>query len=109
MDNGKSGNSSIEGDGGKIIIATPEDFSKLKRPPCPACESSLISSRGIEWECKECGKRYLKRKRGIRYINKPNCVHCGSDYIHSRGPYWFCCDCFRSTRKTIQLYVKTKI
>ena len=111
MENRTSGNSGTESKSGKIIIATVEDFPRARkeRPPCPECGSLYISSRGIEWECRECGRRYLKKKRGVYYTDKPDCIYCGSKHIQSQSPNWFCCDCMRSFRKSIQLSVKPEL
>lgn len=35
----------------------PED-----RPICPRCGSTHVISRGIEWGCAECGRRWVKKK-----------------------------------------------
>lgn len=31
-----------------------------KRPKCPRCGSLHIISRGIEWGCGKCGRRWIK-------------------------------------------------
>jgi len=33
-----------------------------KRPRCPRCGSTHVISRGIEWGCAECGRRWIKKK-----------------------------------------------
>ena len=39
-------------------------FDKLlfpQRPNCPRCGSEYVISRGIEWGCAECGRRWIKK------------------------------------------------
>src|SRR5271157_1347796 len=38
--------------------------SEPSRPPCPECGSNDILSKGLEWNCKSCGRRWLKNPRG---------------------------------------------
>lgn len=33
---------------------------KEKRPKCPRCGSSHVISRGIEWCCADCHRRWVK-------------------------------------------------
>lgn len=33
------------------------------RPPCPRCGSTHIISRGIEWCCADCRRRWVKEIR----------------------------------------------
>lgn len=41
-------------------------FSELlfpdNRPNCPRCGSEHVISRGIEWGCANCGRRWIKTK-----------------------------------------------
>lgn len=44
----------------------PED-----RPKCPRCGSEHVISRGIEWGCAKCGRRWIKEKNwGRKYEKK---------------------------------------
>jgi tRNA(Ile2) C34 agmatinyltransferase TiaS len=63
MENGKSRNCSSESESGKIVIATIDDFPKDKTPPCIECGSTLTKSKGEEWKCTECGRRWRKIMR----------------------------------------------
>jgi tRNA(Ile2) C34 agmatinyltransferase TiaS len=64
-----------KGDSGKVIIATIEDFPKSERPVCPECGSSNPVSRGAEWSCNECGRRWGKIKRKCKEC--PYCTEVG--------------------------------
>lgn len=33
----------------------------LQRPPCPKCGSIHIISKGVEWQCADCHRRYMKK------------------------------------------------
>ncbi len=33
-----------------------------ERPICPRCKSKHVISRGIEWGCASCGRRWIKKK-----------------------------------------------
>jgi ribosomal protein L37AE/L43A len=36
---------------------------KFDRPKCPECGSSIVQSRGGEWSCTDCGRRWVKNLR----------------------------------------------
>ena len=35
-------------------------FGSEDRPVCPECKRNHINSRGVEWECMHCGRRWVK-------------------------------------------------
>lgn len=41
-----------------------------KRPICPRCKSQHIISRGIEWGCADCGRRWIKKKNWGRLYDE---------------------------------------
>ena len=38
------------------------------RPLCPQCGLNDILSKGLEWNCKSCGRRWLKNPRGKKNL-----------------------------------------
>ena len=36
-------------------------FPGGKRPNCPRCNSPHVISRGVEWQCFDCHRRWMKR------------------------------------------------
>ena len=46
-----------------LVIATRAEFSKPVRPPCPECGNTETTSRGPEWYCRGCERRWKKRYR----------------------------------------------
>lgn len=62
MEQGHCQNKNDKGKSREIIIATPEDMPQYKRPVCPEC-GSVATSRGAEWGCPTCGKRWVKNLR----------------------------------------------
>lgn len=41
------------------------------RPACPRCGSKHVISRGIEWGCANCGRRWVKRSNWGRKYKPP--------------------------------------
>ena len=41
-----------------------------KRPKCPRCGSGHVISRGIEWGCGDCGRRWAKRENWGKSFKK---------------------------------------
>lgn len=59
----------------QLGIASEKSLSFLgeilpKRPSCPRCGSNHVISRGIEWGCAECGRRWRKKSRWGRDYEK---------------------------------------
>lgn len=44
----------------------------VKRPNCPRCGSNHVISRGIEWGCADCGRRWIKEKNWGKNYEKEN-------------------------------------
>jgi len=40
------------------------------RPVCPRCGSKHIISRGIEWGCADCGRRWIKKENWGKNYDK---------------------------------------
>jgi len=49
-------------EGRDIVICSREDFS-TDRPPCPECGHTKTISRGTEWHCPNCERRWKKKYR----------------------------------------------
>jgi len=67
-------NNPIKASGKRMEALVVADISEFKRPPCPECNSTNIESRGTDWMCRDCGRKYTKIRRFGR-----QCVSC---------PYW---------------------
>ena len=74
---------------------------KANRPPCPDCGSGQIISDTLRWQCKECGRKFMKKYRGreFDYSGRPPCPVCNGGRITSHGPDWICLDCGKYFRK----------
>lgn len=46
-----------------FIALTKDDFPIQARPDCPECNGGHVLSRGTEWQCADCGKRWSKFNR----------------------------------------------
>ena len=56
-----------------------------KRPPCPRCGGTHIISRGTEWQCFDCNRRWVKKPRlDFRHIRKFQCPNCLSHSLKVR-------------------------
>ena len=69
---------------------------------CPECNNTHVTSCGINWLCRNCGRRFVK-KRHIPLPPNPfgiKCRHCSSINIVSSGKeQWLCRDCKRLSVK----------
>lgn len=48
----------------QFIFQINEKNGNLDRPKCIECESKHVISKGVSWLCKDCGRWFLKVKRG---------------------------------------------
>jgi len=70
---------------------------------CPEC-GSVMSSRGLYWFCKNCGRWRVKNYRGKKRVTREiTCPDCGGHHIISKGLYWLCTDCGRSFKKQYRI------
>ena len=46
-----------------VISAIEEVDNKSDRPPCPDCGSQYIISRGEDWMCRHCNRKFKKKYR----------------------------------------------
>lgn len=67
-------------------------YSASQRPECPECTSGQVISRGLDWQCKNCGKYWVKNPRVRVKIKTPAfCPYCKSENdICSHGTRWIC-------------------
>lgn len=73
----------------------PDRISSVD-PVCPECKSHNVKSKGEQWQCADCRKRFNKEKRH-RLPNHigPPCPDCNSKKVASKGKDWLCRDCGR--------------
>lgn len=76
-----------------------------KRPKCPECKSSNITSKGDGWSCKDCGRWFLKKPRGRMtkdYPDRPKkCPYCGCKKVWSNSDRWKCSACYKDWSKKL--------
>ena len=52
------------------LTASEVDVSDVKikpaRPFCPKCKSPKVISKGVEWQCAECHRRWMKDKKIVK-------------------------------------------
>lgn len=85
-----------EGERNEVLICTEDDF-RVARPKCPDCGGDS-TSRGDEWQCSVCMRRWtkVKVKRKPTASKRPFCIECSSAHVVSNGISWKCCNCGRS-------------
>lgn len=66
MAKGNCKNKNYDSESGEIVVATTADIPKAQRPRCPEC-GNVPRSRGSEWSCPVCGKRFQKVKRNVKF------------------------------------------
>lgn len=79
--------------------------SKKDRPNCPECKATKPMSRGICWQCMNCGRQWLKVYRGCKIITSRKnikCPKCGKTNPVSIGTRWKCSNCNRSWYKGVK-------
>jgi len=50
---------------GKLTTSTEDIDFKPARPFCPKCKSNRIISKGPEWQCSDCHRRWMKEKKNV--------------------------------------------
>lgn len=98
MENQVSGNRDNESNSRKIVIATEDDLPAYVRPLCVLC-GIPCKSKGDEWQCPICKKRFCKIKNTRESIIGPPCQYCGGE-TRSRGIFnWRCRICGKYMQK----------